>query len=141
MADLEKTIKEVKVEIVELRKRVTILENPEAIIQTSLTSKVKKLSPREFLNRHTTSSDVERILLFGFFLEHYQDYDLFNIDDLKNLFYTAKVKPPININDKINMNIKKGHMVDNLEKKDKKKAWALTNKGEDYVDTIKKEIK
>ena len=140
MSDLEKKIEEIKAEITKLKKRVVALEHPGAVAQVPLASRVKELSPREFLNEYTANNDVERVLLFGFFLEHYQNKNLFNIDDLRELFYATKMKPPANINDKINMNIKKGYIMNTPDKKGDKKTWVLTRKGEDYTNSIKKEI-
>ena len=60
--------------------------------------------------------------------------DKFNTKDLAEGFRSAKEPPPTNMNDKVNLNIRKGHMMEAKEKKDKSKAWVLTNSGEKFVE-------
>jgi hypothetical protein len=64
----------------------------------------------------------------------------FNVKDLEGGFRAAKEKVPLNINDKINMNTKKGMMMEADEKKDNFTAWVLTNKGEKFVKNDFKEV-
>ena len=65
----------------------------------------------------------------------------FNVEDLAHYFQLAKEPTPENLNDKINMNIKKGHVMEAKEKKENKKAWVITNTGEQFVDNNFKETK
>jgi len=62
--------------------------------------------------------------------------DRFNARDLANGFRLAKEPPPTNINAKVDLNIGKGHMMEAKEKKDKFKAWVLTNSGEKFVEEV-----
>ncbi len=94
----------------------------------------KKLSVKEFLLIKKPTDDVQRTLVIGYYLEHYKSIDNFNVRDLADGFRLAKEPPPININDKVNMNIHKGHIMEAKEKKDKSKAWVLTNSGEKFVE-------
>ncbi|MEM2125724.1 MAG: hypothetical protein QXQ53_04935 [Candidatus Methanosuratincola sp.] len=63
----------------------------------------------------------------------------FNVQDLEKGFRDAKEKVPVNVNDCVNKNIRKGHMMDAEEKKDGIKAWCLTNSGIEFVDNSLKE--
>lgn len=94
----------------------------------------KKLSIKEFLLAKKPADDVQRTLVIGYYLEHFESIDCFNIKDLAEGFRSAKEPPPANINDKVNLNIRKGLIMDAREKKDKTKAWVLTNSGEKFVE-------
>lgn len=94
----------------------------------------KKMSVKEFLLSKKANNDVERTLLIGYFLEKFEEYSSFNSDDLRDGFRNAKIKSPLNINDKVNLNIAHGHMMEVAEKKDSKKAWVLTVSGESCVE-------
>jgi len=95
----------------------------------------KEMSVKEFILAKRPSNDVEKTLAIGYFLERFKGLDSFNIDDLSRYFQLAKEAIPQNINDKVNMNIKKGHLAEAKEKKDKKKAWIVTNSGEAFVES------
>jgi len=94
----------------------------------------KKLSIKEFLLAKKPRDDVQQTLVVGYYLEHLEGMDKFNTKDLAEGFRSAKEPPPTNINDKVNLNIRKGHMMKAKEKKDKFKAWVLTNSGEKFVE-------
>ena len=93
----------------------------------------KKLTIREFLISINTKDGVKRTLAVGYYLEKYNGMTSFNISDLDQAYERAKEKKPINMNDKINMNLKNGHMEEASEKKDNRKAWYITNPGAHYV--------
>jgi hypothetical protein len=94
----------------------------------------KELSVKEFIISKKPSNDVEKTLAIGYFLERYAEATSFNIDDLGRYFELAKEPVPTNINDKVNLNIKKGHLAEAREKKNNKKAWMVTNSGEKFVE-------
>ena len=97
-------------------------------------SEGKKLSVKEFILEKKPSDDVQRTLVIGYYLEHFEGMDKFNAKDLTEGFRLARQPLPANINDKVNLNIAKGHMMAAKEKKDKFKAWCLTNTGEKFVE-------
>jgi hypothetical protein len=94
----------------------------------------KALSVKEFLLEKQPANDVERTLAVGYYLEKHEGASSFNVDDITRNFQLAKEPTPGNVNDKVNMNIKKGHMTEATEKKNKKKAWIVTNLGEQFVE-------
>ncbi|TSC91410.1 MAG: Uncharacterized protein CEN90_539 [Parcubacteria group bacterium Licking1014_17] len=96
---------------------------------------IKKLSIKEFLMTKKVDDDVKRTLVIAYFIEHMENIMPFNTDDLKKAFRLAKIPLPLNINDKINMNIRGGRIMEAEEKKDSKKAWELTATGENIVET------
>lgn len=94
----------------------------------------KKLSIKEFLLTKKPANDVQKALAIGYYLEHFEGMNEFNVKDLAEGFRSAKEPAPANINDKVNSNIQKGHMMEEKEKKDKLTAWVLTNSGEKFVE-------
>lgn len=94
----------------------------------------KVLSIKEFILNKKPSDDIQKTLVIGYYLEHYSGEKSFNVRDLVEGFRSARESVPGNVNDKVNINISKGHMMDAREKKDKLKAWVLTNTGEKFVD-------
>jgi len=119
-----------------LEKRVAQLEGRHGTeADTPLSKSVKEMSVKEFILAKRPSNDVEKTLAIGYYLEKLGGESSFNIDDIARHFILAKEATPLNINDKVNMNIRKGHMAETRSKKEKKKAWMLTNSGERFVES------
>lgn len=87
------------------------------------------------------SDDVKKTLAIAYYLEKFDGYSVFNAGDLLKAYQRAKEKKPLNINDKINLNIKNSHMDEAPEKKNGKKAWYLTTSGERFVENDFKSTK
>ncbi len=100
----------------------------------------KRLSVKEFILSKNPKNDVDKTLAIGYYFEKYKKIDSFNVKDLKRGFHAAREKEPPNINDKINLNIKKGMLMEADEKKDNFTAWVLTNKGEKFVENDFKKV-
>ena len=94
----------------------------------------KKLSVKEFVLLSNPKNDTQKTLCIAYYLEKYEGACSFNVKDLDNMFRLAREKPPGNINDRVNINITKGFMMEAKEKKDNRKAWVLTSSGERFVD-------
>src|SRR5262245_36827647 len=125
------TLDELAARVVQVEKRMAELEAK--CLQDQPEKKKdgnsKPLTIKEFILSKRPSNDVERTLAIAYFLERFVGLTSFNIDDLSHHFQLAKESIPGNINDKVNLNIKKGHLAEAREKKDKKKAWIVTNSG------------
>ena len=93
----------------------------------------RKMSIKEFLLERAASDDVQKTLAIGHYLETQEGMTSFNKTDLEKGFRAAKESVPTNINDKVNMSIKNGHMMEAAAKKDNIKAWVLTSSGEKYL--------
>lgn len=124
-------------QIDDLKQRVASLED--IVFQEKKSNRVKghrkkKLSIREFLIEKKPSNDVEKTLAIGYYFEKYGGVSSFNVDDLQQGYEKAKEKRPINLNDKVNLNIKKGHIAEASEKKNNKKAWYVTNSGATFLE-------
>jgi len=109
-------------------KRIVKLEK--SILKGAESEKLdKKMSIREYILSKKPKKDVNKTLAIANFLEKYKDLKFYNKNDLEEYFKKAKEKPPVNINDKVNLNIKKGYMMEVDEKKDNLKCWCLTKSG------------
>lgn len=112
-------------------KRIAELE---AAFRTSTEPVQKRISPKEFLISKKPKDDIQKTLLLGYYLERHKSLVSFNAKDLETVFREAKEAPPDNINDKVNKNVQKGHIMEAGEKKGKMKAWNLTASGESFVE-------
>ena len=127
----EDMIKDIMAKLEDHEKRISALEGAPA---KKMQAEGKKLSVKEFLLTKKPTDDVQRTLAIGYYLEYFESMDRFNIRDLADGFRSAKEPPPTNINAKVDLNIGKGYMMEAKEKKDKFKAWVLTNSGEKFVE-------
>jgi len=123
-------IMEIKKKLKEHEERISKLES---LSQTKPETVKKKISIKEFILSKKPKNDVQKTLTVGYYLEKYENLSSFNVKDLEKVFMAAREKVPKNIGDKIQLNIKKGHMMEVEEKKDNLKAWILTNSGEKYT--------
>jgi len=126
----EETI-QIKKKLEEHEKRIIKLEN---LFQSKPEPVKKELSIKEFILLKRPNNDVQMTLAIGYYFEKYQGFPSFNVKDLESGFRTAKEKVPLNIPDKVQLNMKKGHMDEAKEKKDSIKAYYLTNSGEQFVE-------
>ncbi len=111
-------------------RRISALEG----MPEKLKSGSKKLSIKEFILTKKPIDDIQKTLVVGYYLEHFENADKFNVKDLTEGFRLAREPIPSNVNDKVNSNIAKGYMMPVKEKKDKLKAWILTNLGDEHVE-------
>ena len=118
----------------DLEERVSGLEAKKGVEGNDPLASTKKLSLKEFLISKKPSDDVKKALAIGYYLEKFEGLTSFNAGDLESSFERAKEKKPLNINDKVNMNIHNGYMDEVAEKKDSRKAWHLTSTGEQFVE-------
>lgn len=93
----------------------------------------RKQSVKEFLIELEPDGAVQTTLAIAYYIEIFDGITPFNVADLEKGFRAAKESVPTNINDKVYMNIKNGHMTEAEEKKGGKKAWVITRTGEQYV--------
>lgn len=133
---MEKILDQLIKSVNELESRVSRIE---AIVDSGQRGQIKekqgkKLSVKEFLRSKKPTSDVQKTLAIGYYLEKCERMYFFNVDDLRKAFKAAKEPKPSNIHAFVNQNISNGHMMDYDEKKDNKKAFVLTASGEKFVE-------
>jgi hypothetical protein len=128
-------------EIKELADRVAAIEKRLAVLEQGTQSNAgasgkeeKQLSVKEFILSKNPTSAVEKTLAIAYFVERFGRMASFNVDDLTHHFQLAKEPIPGNINASVDKNVAKGLIAEAKEKKDKKKAWIVTNSGEKVVE-------
>jgi len=130
-------ITEMKNKLEEHEKRISKLES---IFQEKPEPAAKKVSIKEFILSKKPKDDVHKTLTIGYYLENYEGLSAFNVKDLERGFRAAKERVPRNTADKVQLNAKKGHMMETADKKDGLKAYVLTGSGQQYVENdFKKE--
>jgi hypothetical protein len=102
--------------------------------KTAAPASAKKLSIREFLLEHPPTTDVQRTLALGYYLETREGMSSFTGADLERGYRDAKQSLPSNMSMNINQCIKAGNMMKAKEKKDNKSAYVVTSTGEHFVE-------
>lgn len=120
--------------VLDLEDRVIKLEKLLTEKHDVLAPPTKKLSPKEFLLNKKPSNDTQKALAVAYYLEKNEGMNSFNVDDLARYYQLAKEPKPKNLNHKMILNIQNGHIMETGEKKEKKKAWTLTNAGEQFIE-------
>lgn len=95
----------------------------------------KGLSAAQFFKKVRSKSDVERVLVAGYFLEKHNGADSFTTAEISEAIRQAKINPPSNTADAVSKNIKKGLMM-SAGDKEGRKAYVLTSDGEEAVATV-----
>ncbi|MDD1778981.1 MAG: hypothetical protein LUQ65_12520 [Candidatus Helarchaeota archaeon] len=134
---LVKEIEEIQKTLKEHDRRLLALEKSSQVkLVSSIGESKKKLSIIEFLRLKKPDGDVKRTLAIGYYLEKYLNMASFHIKDLERAFAETRIPfKEINIGDKVQKNIKRGHMAEALNKKENLKAWLLTGTGDKHVQT------
>jgi len=94
----------------------------------------KKQSIAEFILDRKPTSDTQKTLCIGYFLEHKNNLVSFTVSDIEQGFKDAKEKIPYNISDQVYKNIAKGHMMETKEKKESARLIKLTSSGDRFVE-------
>lgn len=130
-------MKNLEERISRLEQRVKNIEvglGKNAGVEKSIREPNEKISINEFLRTKMPKDDVKRALAIAYWLDYFEKVDVFNISDLEDAFRLARFVLPKNLHDKVNLNIKNGHIAENKEKKNNKKAWYVTNTGAEFVE-------
>jgi hypothetical protein len=93
----------------------------------------KKLSIKEFLLQNPPSTDIQRTLAIGHFLETHAGMASFTKSELEKGYSDAREPTPSNISVNIKHCIKQGHMMEADEKKNNKPAYVVTRRGEEFM--------
>jgi hypothetical protein len=103
--------------------------------KTAAPASAKKLSIREFLLKHPPTTDVQRTLAVGYYLETNEGMGSFTRADLEKGYRDAKNSLPSNMSMNIQQCVKAGNMMEAKEKKDNKPAYVVTSTGEQFVES------
>lgn len=135
--ETKKVLDEILIAVKSLDGRVARLEGGATLPSTAATrndtTQGKKLSIKEFIIDRAPSNGVQMTLAIAYYLEMYDAISPVNAADLEKGFRSAREAVPVNINDKANMCVRNGHLMEEKEKKDSMKAWVVTRSGEELV--------
>jgi hypothetical protein len=101
--------------------------------KTAAPAALKKLSIKEFLLEHPPTTDSQRTLVVGYFLEIHAGMASFTKAELEKGYRDATEPTPSNIGVNIGRCIKHGHMMEAEENKNNKTAYVITRSGEQFV--------
>jgi hypothetical protein len=92
----------------------------------------KQTSVAQFFRKVAPKTDIDRVLIAGYFLEHFRNTEKFTAAEVRDTIREAKIPPPSNPSDAVAKNIKKGFMMPAGDK-DGKLSYVLTSDGEENV--------
>lgn len=95
----------------------------------------KPMSAAQFFKKSGARSDVDRILVAGYYLERTRGQEVFTSTEAAELVRGAKINPATNPSDAISKNIRKG-LIMAAGDRGKKRVYVLTSDGEDAVNEM-----
>lgn len=96
------------------------------------------MSLAEFVRtKGNPSRNTDRAIIFSYWLHHRENVTSYNINDIRKCYSDARITPPNNLTDTMNLNQGKGYLMHVSEKKDGKKTWVITQTGEEYVEQMR----
>jgi hypothetical protein len=93
----------------------------------------KPYSPGELFASKEWSTEVDKVVIAGHFLEHYKKLSSFTIENIRTCLISAKVSLPKNVNLAIFQAVQRSWMMEVPAENTKKKAWSLTQSGQRRV--------
>lgn len=93
----------------------------------------KPYSPGELFASKEWSTEVDKVVVAGHFLEHYKKLSSFTIENIRSCLISAKVSVPKNVNLAIFQAVQRSWMMEVPAENSKKKAWSLTQSGQRKV--------
>lgn len=101
------------------------------------TASLSQMSIVEFLKvKGNPKNHPDIAILFSYWLNKKKNLDSYNIDDIKKCYDEARITKPKNITDVMNRLQAKGYL-EHKGEKDGKKAWIITQTGDEYVEKMK----
>lgn len=131
--DIDKKLDAIFDAIKALDTRITKIETGGPAGEAPARPSTKKTSIKEFLLERPPTTDIQRTLGIGYFLEKHAGLASFTSLDLEKGYSDAKETRPSNISVNIKHCIKQGHMMEAEEKKNNKTAYVVTRSGEQFV--------
>ena len=92
----------------------------------------KALSVREFVQKLGVKRHTDKVLAFGYYLEHHTGKSEFTPADINNCYYEAKMETS-NTSQALAQNIKRGFVMEAKGGGKKRKRYTLTQSGEDTI--------
>jgi len=96
----------------------------------------KPYSPAEFISSKAWTSEVEKVVLAGYFLEHFAGSSGYSLDEIRRCLIAARVSLPRNLSLAILQAGRKGMVMEVPSQERSRKVWVLTQSGERYVEAM-----
>jgi hypothetical protein len=93
----------------------------------------KDLTPAEFFAKKLWSTEIDKVVIAGYFLEHFGGSRGYTLDELKSCLIAAKIALPKNISLAILQAIQKGLLMEIPSQGSPRRICVLTQVGESYV--------
>lgn len=122
---------DIEARISSLEQRVSLLE--ERLTDRPLPHNRKSLSITEVLRASKAKTDVEKVLVIGYYMEKFGGRQNFTVKELSDQFLLAKEQQPSNLNQSVNQNILKGFLMEWPTKREGQKCWGVTSSGDERV--------
>jgi len=143
-------VNNVKNKLDELKSRIEDLSDPEKGILMDLVEIIQDLvenfsmcseSPREislieFIKKKKLESHGDRVVGIAYYLYKYRGLDPFNVKDIEKMYEEARLNLPKNLSDITAKQAKKGYFIECKEKKDGLKAWKISARGIEYIESL-----
>jgi len=117
------------------------IKNSEVQIISNPVDPGRKMSLPEFLNSKRYLGHSDRILLFAYYLEEYENSPTFHLRDIERCYDISRIPSTRNIPAYIGGLIKSGYLMETTERKDNKKTWKLTQTGSARVVSLPDSVK
>lgn len=89
----------------------------------------KPLSPGEFFAARNWSTEVDKVVLAGYFLERHLATPNYGVQEVRECLMRAKIGPPKNVNLALFQAVQRSWMMEVQREKQDGKAWELTQNG------------
>ena len=96
----------------------------------------KPYSPGELFAAKAWNTEIDKVALAAYYMEHYAAATSYTIQEIRNCLISAKTALPKNLSLAILKAVQKGWLMDVPTNGERTKAWALTQTGERYVDSM-----
>ena len=90
----------------------------------------KPYSATEFFAASNWSTEIDKVVLAGFYLEHFRSSQGYTIEDIRGSLIAARVPSPNNINLALLQAAQKGWLMEIPSEASRRKTWILTQSGE-----------
>lgn len=95
---------------------------------------IAKMQINELLASKNLKSHMDKVEAIAWHFLWQGSDDSVTRKDILDAYGKRRMQKPQNLTDVINYSVRRGHLVDALEKKDGQKAWSITPTGERYIE-------
>ncbi len=96
----------------------------------------KPFSAGELFAAKAWNTEIEKVAIAGYFMEHYAAATSYTIQEIRNCLISAKTPLPRNLSLAILKAVQKGWLMEVPRNGEGTKAWALTQTGERQVESM-----